>query len=341
MSLLFFDGFQDCNVMPKPEWGSGYPTGTVSGRDGTPNSAGIMSNTNNLIALSTPATTCIVGFARLTTNRFDSGFVSFIRSGVTELVVTVNASGFLELRRTSITGTLLATSSGHTPITINNLWHSFQAKAVLRSDGAGSCEVRLNGVAVINFTGQTAGTTGDVTHIGFHGPAGGSGNLVVDDFWICDGVDATATQGAPNNNFLGDLKVTTLFPTSEGDTLQFTPSTGTAHYSLVDENPVNTTDYVSSLTVGQRDLYNVGDLVATATAPVAVRVGLYAQKSDAGTASIKTLIKENGTLTAGAVQPLLTSWSGFYGSIRTKKPSNDTPWTVADVNGLQVGVEVA
>lgn len=343
MSLLFFDGFQNINLMQKPEWAISSPAVTV-GRDGTPNSALNQGSSEKYLNLPSAATTCIVGVAwECTTasvfsaSQAQNYLIGFVRSGVTECVVGVNASGMLELRRTSHVGPLLATSSGHIPMTVDQ-WYSVQAKVTLKSDGTGSGEVRLNGVAVINFTGQTAVTTGDVTQVTL---GGYPFSTQFDDFWVCDGVDATATQGAPNNNFLGDLKVSTLFPTAEGDTLQLTPSTGTAHWSLVDENPVNTTDYVSSSTSGQRDLYNVGDLVATATAPLAVRVGLYAQKSDAGSASIKTLIKENGSLTAGAVQPLMTTWSGFYGVMRTKKPSNDTPWTVADINGLQVGVEVA
>lgn len=346
MTLLFFDGFQDANAMPKPEWDVTQAfNATVAGRDGTPSSgAGITANTSKTLTLPSPASICYAGIA--CQYSISGGFggaqathriLGFVRSGTVECIIMANVSGMIELRRTNPSGALLATSSGHSPL-LAGAWHSYQVKCVLHAT-AGTFELRLDGVTVINYSGTTAGTTGDVTGVSIGQTSPGA--LQWDDMWVCDGVDATATQGAANNGFLGDLKVSTLVPTAEGDTLQFTPSTGTAHFSLVDENPVNTTDYVSSPTVGQRDLFNVGDLPAAATSPIAVRVGIYAQKSDAGAASIKTLIKENGTLSSGAVQPLLTTWAGFYGAIRTKKPSNDTPWTVADINGLQVGVEVA
>jgi hypothetical protein len=45
-------------------------------------------------------------------------------------------------------------------------------------------------------------------------------------------------------------------PSSEGNYLQWTPSTGTTHYTLVDETPCNgTTDYNSTGTTGNRDSY--------------------------------------------------------------------------------------
>lgn len=49
-----------------------------------------------------------------------------------------------------------------------------------------------------------------------------------------------------------------LAPNGEGYSLQWTPSTGTTHYMLVDETTCNgTTDYVRTTTVGQRDAYTV------------------------------------------------------------------------------------
>ncbi len=47
-------------------------------------------------------------------------------------------------------------------------------------------------------------------------------------------------------------------PTSDGFYTQWTPSTGTSHFALVDETPCNgTTDYNSTTVVGNRDSYGV------------------------------------------------------------------------------------
>src|SRR5438874_4400491 len=50
-----------------------------------------------------------------------------------------------------------------------------------------------------------------------------------------------------------------LVPTSDGNYTQWTPSTGTTHFTLVDESACNgTTDYNSTATNGNRDSYGVG-----------------------------------------------------------------------------------
>src|SRR3989344_266806 len=49
-----------------------------------------------------------------------------------------------------------------------------------------------------------------------------------------------------------------LLPVSDGAYLQWTPKTGTTHYTMVDESSCNgTTDYNSTNTVGNRDSYGV------------------------------------------------------------------------------------
>ena len=46
-----------------------------------------------------------------------------------------------------------------------------------------------------------------------------------------------------------------LVPTADGFYTQWTPSTGTSHFALVDEAPCNSTDSVSTTVAGNRDSY--------------------------------------------------------------------------------------
>lgn len=339
MSLLFFDGFQDVVTMPKPEWGSTFNS-QIAGRDGGTN--GAARATVISAALPSGAATCIAGaayqYSSVGSPSGSNGYLmGFVRSGTLECCLVINTSGMLELRRTNGTGTLMATSSGHAALT-SNVWRHVQAKVVLH-DTAGSVVVKLDGVTVINFSGQTAGVAGDVTAFALGAPS--AGNLYIDDLWICDAVDASASQAAANNDFLGDMKVVSLFPTGAGDTTQFTPSTG-SNWAAVDEVPPNTTDYVASATSGQRDLYGLADLPVGTVSPLGIRVSLYAAKSDAGASALKTVVKESGgTVTTGSSQPLSTSWAAYHGPMRPTRPSDGAAWTVADINALQVGVEVA
>jgi hypothetical protein len=66
--------------------------------------------------------------------------------------------------------------------------------------------------------------------------------------------------------FIGTAYASSLtgLPKADGTYAQWTPSTGTAHWSLVDEAACNgTTDYVSVTTTGNRDSY----VISTSSIP--------------------------------------------------------------------------
>ena len=72
----------------------------------------------------------------------------------------------------------------------------------------------------------------------------------VDDFYILNGL------GDVNNNFLGDSRVLSLLPRIDGTYKQWTPSTGTDHFALIDEVPASSSDYVS-ISEGATDTYRM------------------------------------------------------------------------------------
>jgi hypothetical protein len=344
MTLLGFDGFQNATSMVKPEWGSAVMLSSA-GRDGSTN-GGATSNsvTTWVYTLPSTAAVCIWGIAY---NFSGSGSLSSANNfwafrdtaGTAQIAVFVNTSGFIEIRRTNRAGTLLATSTGHTAIG-QSAFHYYEIKVGLSTVSA-TVTVRLDGVQVATFTGVTSSLTSDVKTVAVNVGTGTSA-VQFDDLYVCDAVDATATQGQPNDDFLGDLKVQTLFPSADGDTTQFTPSTGTNHAALVDENPLTTTDYNQDAIVGERDMYQLDDLPSGTSTVFGLRLGLYALKSDIGTRLVKPLLKESGgTITTDTAQGLSTVAAGVFGSIRAAKPSTGGAWTAADVNALQAGAEVA
>lgn len=341
MTLLFHDACQDPLLVPKPEMASGTPwVSAQTGRDGQANGAARSSGNNNVdYVLPTAAATCVVGCAMKWSALGIAQYLAFMLDGTTvQTVVTVNSSGFLEARRTSAVGTLLGTSSGHTPIAIAT-WFHLTAKVVLNSAGAGSVILQLNGVTVLTLTGiTTAASTASVARIRFQTAT--SQSMDVDDLYVCDTVDATATQGHALNDFLGDLPIQVSFPTADGDTIQWTPSTG-SNWAAVDETPPVTTDNVFTVNSGNRDLYQLGDLTGTVVAVYAVREGLYVAKSDAGSAQIKPVLKENSVVTVDPAQGLATTAGAVYGPLHAVRPSDSAAWTAADVNALQAGQEVA
>ncbi len=96
----------------------------------------------------------------------------------------------------------------------------------------------------------------------------------------------------------------TLLPTGDGYSLQWTPSAGATHYTLVDESACNgTTDYVSTNTVGRRDAYSLSlasvpdgaTITAIAILPCASR-----NSGGGGSATLNVFYRANGVNSADA-----------------------------------------
>lgn len=101
-----------------------------------------------------------------------------------------------------------------------------------------------------------------------------------------------------------------ILPSSDGAYLQWTPSTGSTHYVLVDESTCNgTTDYNSTNTVGNRDSYGVSlssvpngsTITAIGITPCASR-----NKTGGGSATMDVFYRFNGVDSADAGSYALT-----------------------------------
>lgn len=260
----------------------------------------------------------------------DICWVSGDAGGTRHLTLNISNIGTLELYRGTTAGTLLA-SSVNPLFTLNNR-HHIEFKCTI-ADAGGTCIVRVDGVEVINFTGDTrnGGTNTWLDQLG------------IGDNATIDSVVWRNTAGAaPYNDFMGDQLVLTLLPNGDGASSQFLGSDGNSvnNSLLVDELPVNTTDYVGSSTVGQRDLYAFEDLIPAGTVH-AVQVNAYVTKTDAGARNFKHLNRSGGgTVNAGANAALTTSYA-IVTSALLITDADGTGWTPAKVNAEQFGIECA
>lgn len=341
MTLLFFDGFESGNTTSRPEW----VVGSLSVNSSVPRTGSyhMTSSTaattgNNLLLPGGAVTQVIVGLAWYNATSVSLPVVYVYGDANTTQHLTVmhnsGGSGAIELRRGGTGGTVLATSTQTYPI---NQWRHMQVKATINAT-TGMCQVKIDGVTVIDYTGNTknGGTNNSIDGLRFGGT---NNNMHFDDLWVCDSVDATASQGRANNDWLGDLKISALLPTAAGDLTQFTPSTG-ANWSCVDEPVINTTDYVTSTAAGQRDLYQLADLPAGSANVYGVRVSTWSQKTDAGLMGVTHLVKENGVVTGDAApRALSTTFGGTSSTTWWRRPSDNALWTPTDINALQAGQE--
>jgi hypothetical protein len=330
MALLFMDGF-DGGDMTIKGWAPNVNTSTGNNpatRFGTGRWGGVNST---ITRIAFPAATKIfTGFSMANTYN-DTAIRPYIflcgdAGATTHLSLGMTNNGIYLYRGA------LATLIGQYNFGVTtNIFYNFEISATI-NDTTGNVVVRMNGITVISYTGDTknAGTNSTIDAFGLG--ANGGMTAIIDDLYICDDSGA-----APYNTFLGDVRVQTLVPNGAGSSTQFTPSTG-ANYTTVDELPYSSTDYVYSNTSGQRDTYTVSDLTGTPTI-YAVQNNVVAKRSDAGAISLRPAIKSGASVYYGTTVALGTS-DGTLTDLRTLDPNTSSTWTVSGVNALESGFEV-
>jgi hypothetical protein len=362
MALLYMDGFDLQDTLVR--WGSAGYTGSVvhtaTTRLGTGKcvtltvgSGGGLGGLVQIYRAITPSSQVYVGaaiqaalVAGVNQEPTPNFFGLFSDNGTTgHLYLYRNHSNSIQLFRGDLaggtfqfpmgSGTLLATS----PVgTLDGNWHYVEMSATIH-DSTGSVTVKVDGTTVLTFTGDTrnGGTSTNIDTVKFKAGrynVDTVGTISIDDLYICDGT------GTVNNTFLGDVRVQSLLPSAAGSSTQWAVTGAANNYTAAGESPYNDATYNSSSTVGQRDLYALTDLLSGTASVLGTQTVAHMQKSDAGTASAKLAIKSGATVYYDTTQSLGTSIAA-YSQVREMDPATSAAWTVAAVNALEAGVEVA
>ena len=244
------------------------------------------------------------------------------------MIASVSTNSSSRLQVTNSAGTVIATG---TTVVAMSTWYYVELKLVVGTSG--SCELHLNGVS-----GEIGSTTGNfgTTNIGRFGAseAQNSPGIQLDDWYLLD-----TTGSSPQNDFLGDVTVETLFPNADGTHQAWTPSAAGAHYTKVNEQtPDGDTTYVSDISPGDIDTYTVGSLATLSGTVYGVATNLYARKDDAAGRQVAPVIREAGTDHVGATTGGLTTSYLFYRQLYPLDPAG-AAWTIASVNGAEYGVK--
>ena len=208
-----------------------------------------------------------------------------------------------------------------------NTWHYIEWIVEL-SDTVGSCEVWLDGVevAVLTLTNidTKAHADSDIGRVRF-----GTSAYSVDDMYVeIDGLTR-----------VGEGRITTR-AVSADDTVDFVPSTGSSNYATIDEIPPVTTDYNSSTTTGDKDLFAVADLGFVPTVVYGVQVSTLSQKDEAGTRTMQNRIVSGGVEENGQVDALTLNSFTFKRSWHPTDPDGAVAWTGTTVDSVKIGYEL-
>lgn len=340
MSLKFIDGFghyEDNLEMAKWETFSDTGSLTMASGYGSQGDYGVRMSTSTADYAQTRSgvlgtiSTVIVG-CRLRFTGFASGYVMAFRDGTdTQFSIKIKSDGSIELYR-GADATLLASSS--TGVVSSGVWFYFEIKVVF-SQTVGTVDVKVDGASVISDTGLDTCQTANASIDSFRF-RGGPVYMYMDDLYICD------DSGSKNNDFLGDCRVHTLYPDADGNHSDFTPSTGSDHYAMVDDaQPTSVdTDYNESSTVGHKDTYSM-DTYAEDGTIYGIQVCSAVRNPDTGTMTVRNLCRSGATPTDNEGASLTLSQSDQMAiDVWEQEPTDTVDWTAAKINAAEFGIKV-
>lgn len=292
---------------------------SISNSNGVSNTKLMTPNLGNMA-------TVIVGSAFYFDNDFsDRLIVLWEDDGATEgFNVRLTSSGTLQAYRGN---SLLATSGA---VISEDTWYYLEMKVTVANSG--SYEIRVNGVNVLSGSADTrAGATNDYANrVEFYIRI--NNNTFIDDTYICD------ASGSDNNDFLGDSRVETLYPTADGSSSDFTPSTGMDNYAMVDDESGgldSDSTYVESSTTNHRDTYTFTDLT-TINLIRGIQFTAIARKTDVTDYDLEPVLD---TTAQAAVTVNDTNYAQFS-QIYENNPDTAAAWLDSEINGSEFGYEV-
>jgi hypothetical protein len=343
MALLFWDSFDHYATADiTKKWTSANTAGSTTSISSSAGrrSGGAMQFGTSAYALKTiPAAASFVMGGAFYTNSLPNisrPIFTLQDSGSVQCDLRLNTDLTLSVTRN---GTALTNGTSTNALTISAFYYIEWKVTIADSIGAASCVVKVNGVPWITVaTGQdtksTANASANQIVVGPNATLSGP-TWTLDDFYICD-----QSGSGPDNDFLGDCRIDCEYANGDGSNSDFTCSTGSTHYTLVDEATPNTSDYVESSTVGHKDTWQFQNLSAITGTIFGVQVCSAALKDDAGARSIANTIKSGSTNADGATQALSTSQLYYIDRWMTD-PNTGAAWTEANFNAAEFGVKVA
>ena len=348
MSVRYIDGFEDYATadITLGNWtangGGGTPVISAgNGRNGASFRLAGSGPTAWLSKVLDAQATWVVGFAfRFVTPGLGVSYiVELLDAGSLQCELGININGTLAVSRltSSVTG---GTS---TKALSANTWYYIEFKVTIaNSIGAGTCKVNVNGVTWITVTtGQdlqaTANATADTVKIGSMATNGPT-TMDFDDLYILDGV---AGDVAGDNDFLGDVRVDSLFPTGTGNAdVWVTDDASTDNWEHTNDAAPDTATYVFSTTPNDIDTYLMGNIATTASKVWAVQTGLVVRKMDAGSRSIAPVLRGADGDKVGTTQSIGDSYFNYTQVYEQNPLTSPADWTETTVNSIEHGIKL-
>ena len=236
-----------------------------------------------------------------------------------------------------------------------NTWFHIEIKGTIH-ESSGEFECRLNEETVLSDSSictQYPGQEG-IARLSIGGGLMMWGEAWFDDVYLLDG-------NSPQNDFLGDSRIDTLYTSADGYYTMFTPSEGDnwecVYPEVVDVEDdsgwplyiegihydcprVDFTKYNSATVAGSRDCYEL-DNISSLSKPIhACQQNSCYRKTDAGKKQVEQFLRISSTnYDCGKIWEA-TDFAKIKTFPWTYNPDTSVAWTESDINALQSGIEI-
>jgi len=216
-------------------------------------------------------------------------------------------------------------------------WHHVEVKFKIGNSPYGYIQAKVDGATV--FTSASIDTQdfwGDVRWFRLLNTTNSTGN----DYVAYDDIYILVTSGSTPTDYLGpNARVYSMPPDGDSTPLQWTPSSGTVHYALIDENGADSADYVETSTNGYEEMFTLGSPADTGTVhgvkieAEAIDTSAGANNMDVRITSGSTTQETNWNVTSTTAYDVFVHYEG------DTDPDTSSAWTTSGINALKAGVQ--
>lgn len=341
MTILFMDGCDHASsaeILKK--WGGNNPsiawsiasTGGIKGGGAlTPGSSGYPLQKN----LSYHVTSFVTGMAIFPFLYGTIPILTVNDNTIQHFTVYIQLDGAIVVRNSLIDYTTYANkivAISNPGVIKSSVWQYIEIKVTIGL--LGSIAINLNGKQIFDVKDvnlQSSAGNAYCTNITYSVPGDTKG--FIDDLYIFD------QNGSQNNDFLGKWDIDTLVPVADGINKDFTPSTGTAHWSLVNDNIPNASSYVTGSLSGNKDTYKFSSIPTNTSKIYGVQISNLAVKDNVGSLAAANLIISDG-ITSQSTSQEISNTESSYLSIVELDPATNAAFTALAINNAEYGVMV-
>lgn len=215
-----------------------------------------------------------------------------------------------------------------------NVWNHVEIKISIANTG-GTVHIRVNGVEVMAFTGDTYyGSSGQYSQGVriFNGQTTGGNASYLDDLFMYDG------DGTYNNTFIGDRKVVLTNPNDVTSVAEWAVSGAANAVTAISSNNGDTSFISAGSSTPVTSEFELSNLDSTVGGIAGVQTVICARKTDAGTVFVQPSLISGSSSSNGSNNHTITDSYAYHGMIHEVNPATGVPWTVSTFNTAKMRV---